>query len=115
MPSSLISSDGVEVWAQYAEGNTAIDEWSITADDYRIENSGDLSNITIYFENPRSERILTEQCINCIPSNGFSISIRNVLDEDEIEFRLNDPDDVLPSPFPVFGGWTRFNEDEYFE
>ena len=107
--------NGLEIWAQYAEGNTAVDEWSITADDYRIEKSGDLSNITIYFENPRSERILTEQCINCIPSNGFSISIRNVLDEDEIEFRLNDPDGVLPSPFPVFGGWTRFNEDEYFE
>ena len=32
---------------------TAVDEWSIAADDYRIEKSGDLSNITIYLENPR--------------------------------------------------------------
>ncbi len=107
--------NGLEIWAQYSEGNNAVDEWSITADDYRIETSGDLSNIIIYFENPRSERILTEQCINCIPSNGFSISIRNALDKDGIEFRLNDPDGILPSPFPVFTSWTRFSEDEYFE
>ncbi len=106
---------GVEVWAQYAEGDHAIDEWRIYASDYRIEKSGDLSNVTIYLENPRSERILTEPCQDCIPMEGFSISIRNALDEDDIRFRLNDPDDVLPSPFPVFTSWTRFSEDEYFE
>ena len=106
---------GMEVWAQYAEGNTAVDEWSIAADDYRIEKSGDLSNITIYLENPASERSLTEPCRDCIPSDSFSVSIRNALDKDEIEFRLNDPDGILPSPFPVFTSWTRFSEDEYFE
>ena len=106
---------GVEVWAQYAEGDYAIDEWRIFASDYRIEKSGDLSNITIYLENPGSERILTEPCQDCIPMDGFSISIRNALDEDDIRFRLNDPNDVLPSPFPVFTSWTRFSEDEYFE
>ena len=107
--------DGVEVWAQYAEGDYAIDEWRIFASDYHIEKSGDLSDITIYVENPRSERILTESCHDCIPMDGFSISIRDALHEDDIRFRLNDPDDVLPSPFPVFTSWTRFSEDEYFE
>ena len=107
--------DGVEVWAQYAEGDFAVDEWRIYASDYRIEKSGDLSDITIYLENPRSERILTEPCEDCIPMEGFSISIRDALDEDGIRFRLNDPDGVLPSPFPVFTSWTRFDEDEYFE
>ena len=106
---------GVEVWAQYAEGDYAVDEWRIYASDYRIEKSGDLSNITIHLENPRSERILTEPCEDCIPMDGFSISVRNALDEDGIRFRLNDPNDVLPSPFPVFTSWTRFSEDEYFE
>lgn len=107
--------NGVEVWAQYAEGDRAIDEWEVFAPDYRIEKSSDLSSITIYLENPSSERILTEPCQDCIPMDGFSISIRNALDEDGIRFRLNDPDDVLPSPFPVFTSWTRFSEDEYFE
>ncbi len=107
--------DGVEVWAQYAAGDYAVDEWRIYAPDYRIEKSGDLSDITIYLENPRSERILTEPCEDCIPMEGFSISIRDALDEDDIRFRPNDPDDVLPSPFPVFTSWTRFDEDEYFE
>ena len=103
------------MWAQYAEGDYAVDEWRIYASDYRIEKSGDLSDITIYLENPRSERILTEPCEDCIPMEGFSISIRDALDEDDIRFRLNDSDGVLPSPFPVFTSWTRFDEDEYFE
>ena len=107
--------NGVEVWAQYAEGDHAIDEWRLFASDYRIEKSGDLSTVTLYLENPQSERILTEPCQDCIPMDGFSISIRNALDEDDIRFRLNDPDGVLPSPFPVFTSWTRFSEDEYFE
>ena len=107
--------NGVEVWAQYAEGDHAIDEWRLFASDYRIEKSGDLSTITLYLENPQSERILTEPCQDCIPMDGFSISIRNALDEDDIRFRFNDPDGVLPSPFPVFTSWTRFSEDEYFE
>lgn len=107
--------NGVEVWAQYAEGDRAIDEWRLFASDYRIEKSGNLSTVTLYLENPSSERILTEQCQDCIPMDSFSISIRNALDEDGIRFRLNDPDGVLPSPFPVFTSWTRFSEDEYFE
>ena len=36
----------------------------------------------------------------------------DVLRGDEIAFRLNDPQGVLPPPFPVFGTWTQFDEDE---
>ena len=31
---------GVGLWAQYAEGNTALSEWEILADDYSVEKSG---------------------------------------------------------------------------
>ena len=41
--------------------------------------------------------------------------MKNVFDGDDIEFRINDPNDVLPLPFPVFKSWTQFNEDEYVE
>jgi hypothetical protein len=46
--------NGIELWAQYAEGTTALNEWSITAKDYRIEKGG--SEYRIYFETPRSEQ-----------------------------------------------------------
>ena len=39
---------------------------------------------------------------------GVSVSVRNVFDPDRIAFRLNDPDGVLPLPFPVFARWTEF-------
>ena len=32
-----------------------------------------------------------------------------------MSFRLNDPNGILPDPFPVFGSWTRFQEDIYYE
>ena len=60
-------------------------------------------------------RQFPDSCSDCIPTSGVSISIRNILDSDDIAFRINDPNDILPSPFPVFNSWTRFNEDEYFE
>ena len=47
--------------------------------------------------------------------SGLSISIRDVFDEDKIRFRVDDPQDSLPSPFPVFGSWTRFEEDIYYD
>ena len=47
---------GIRLWAQYAEGTTALNEWEIFADDYRIEKSG--SEYRIYFEIPRSVQIL---------------------------------------------------------
>ena len=107
--------DGVRLWAQYAEGNRAINEWEIFAADYRIEQAENGSEIKIYFMEPSSERILPNQCENCIETSGISISIRDVFNSEKISFKLNDPDERLPSPFPVFKSWTKFREDEYFD
>ena len=107
--------DGVRLWAQYAEGNHAINEWEIFAADYRVEQAENDSEIKIYFNEPSSERILPTQCKNCIETSGISISIREVFDDEKISFKLNDPDKILPSPFPVFQSWTKFREDEYFD
>ena len=106
--------NGVSLWAQYAEGNYAINEWAIRADDYRVERASDGSEIKIYFIELSSTRILPDRCENCIETAGISISIRNVFDSDRIAFKLNDPDNSLPSPFPVFQSWTKFREDEIF-
>ena len=104
---------GVSLWAQYAEGNTALSEWEILADDYSIEKSG--SEYRIYFEAPRSVQILPTQCDNCIETSGISISIRDLFDKEKIRFKLNIDNDDFPRPFPVFESWTKFQEDEYFE
>ena len=104
--------NGLELWAQYAEGNDAIDEWEITSSEYRIERSG--SELRLHFTNPTSRRILPAPCDDCIPVAGISISVRDVFDEGAIRFKVNDPDGRLPSPFPVFTSWTRFREDEIF-
>ena len=107
--------NGVSLWAQYAEGNYAINEWEIRSDDYRIERASDGSEIKIYFIEPSTRRTLPNKCENCIETAGVSISIRDVFDSAKITFKLNDPDDSLPSPFPVFQSWTKFREDEYFD
>lgn len=107
--------DGVSLWAQYAEGNHAINEWEIFAADYRIEQKGNGSEIKIYFNEPRSVRILPTRCEDCIETSGISISVRGVFDSEKLAFKLNDPDKSLPSPFPVFESWTKFREDEYFD
>ena len=107
--------DGVRLWAQYAERNHAINEWEIFAADYRIEKASSGSEIKVYFNEPSSEGILPTQCENCIETSGISISIKEVFDSEKISFKLNDPDKILPSPFPVFESWTKFREDEYFD
>lgn len=104
--------DGLSLWAQYAEGNHAVDEWEVTSSGYRIERSG--SEVRLHFTAPATRRILTTPCDDCIPAGAVSISVRNVFDDARIEFRVNDPDGRLPSPFPVFTSWTRFREDEIF-
>ena len=107
--------DGIRLWAQYAEGNYAINEWEIFAAGYHVEKAENGSEIKIYFDEPSSERILPDQCKDCIETSGVSISIRDVFDSDKIRFKLNDLDEHLPSPFPVFKSWTKFREDEYFD
>lgn len=107
--------DGVRLWAQYSEGEHTINEWGIFAEDYRVERTGSGSEIKIYFNEPISRRILPTQCKNCIATSGISISIRAVFSGQRISFKLNDPNNILPSPFPVFKSWTKFREDEYFD
>ncbi|MDE0313407.1 MAG: hypothetical protein OXM61_00765 [Candidatus Poribacteria bacterium] len=103
----------ISLWAQYAEGETALKEWEILAKDYRVEKAG--SEYRIYFEEPRSRQILPNECENCLETAGISISIRNLYNSEKIQFKLNDEDGILPAPFPVFKSWTNFNEDEYFD
>ena len=103
----------ISIWAQYAEGDTALNEWEIIAKDYRVEKGG--SEYRLYFESPSSHQNLPNTCDNCIETEGISISVRNLFDKEKIEFRINDPDESLPIPFPVFHTWTKFSEDEYFE
>ena len=45
------------IWAQYAEGNHALNEWEIAADDYRVEEHGG-SEITLHLDAPRSAQAL---------------------------------------------------------
>ena len=106
---------GVGLWAQYSEGSSALEEWEIVASDYRIERRGDGSVIRIRFTSPRSQRTLRAACSNCVESSGFSVSVRDVFDAGRIRFRVDDPRGSLPSPFPVFGSWTRFEEDVYYD
>lgn len=107
--------DGFSMWAQYARDGRAVYEWEITADDYRIESSGDASELVLVPADVTSAQQFPDGCSDCIPTSDVSISVRHVFDSDEMTFRINDPDKVLPLPFPVFTSWTRFDEDEYVE
>ena len=103
----------LSVWAQYAEGGHALNEWEIVADDYRVERAGYGEMVTLYPVAPRTRQQFPTECVGCIDVTGVSVSVRNVFDPDRIAFRLNDPDGVLPVPFPVFAQWTQFREDEW--
>ncbi len=108
-------TSGLSLWAQYAEDGHAVNEWEISAEDYRVQGAADGSEITVQFLDPASRQQFPEECEGCIETTGVSVSIRDAFDEGRIRFRINDPDAVLPLPFPVFGSWTEFREDEYFD
>ena len=103
----------LSLWAQYARGGHAVNEWEIVADDYRVERAGSGQMVTLYPVAPRTLQRLPTECSACIDVTGVSVSVRNVFDPDRIVFRLNDPDGVLPLPFPAFAQWTEFREDEW--
>jgi hypothetical protein len=105
-------TNGVSLWAQYAE-NVTSHEWEIYSREVLVEVSGNMATFTMV--DPRSRQLFPSQCDSCIPTSGVSVSVRDVLRSDEIAFRLNDPQGVLPPPFPVFGTWTRFDEDEIMD
>lgn len=106
--------DGFRMWGQYAEDGHAAYEWEIIADSYRIESAGEPSEFVLFPEGMTSEQQFPDPCLNCVQTAGVSISVRDVFDAGEIAFRINDPDSVLPPPFPVFHTWTAFNEDQVF-
>ena len=58
--------DGITLWAQYSEEGRAIDEWEVSAKDYRIEQAG--NEIKIQFNEPASRRLFPDQCEDCIPT-----------------------------------------------
>ena len=103
----------IRLWAQYAEGDYALKEWEIFAKDYSVKKGG--SEYRLYFEKPNSYQNLPSKCNDCIETKGISISIRNLYNEEKIQFKINDENKSLPAPFPVFKSWTKFNEDEYFD
>ena len=107
--------NGIRLWAQYAEDGHAKYEWEIYSTDYRIESRGEGSELEVLFVNPKSMQGIPAECESCIETSGLSISIREIFDSEKISFKVNDPEGDLPLPFPVFGGWTKFEEDEYFE
>lgn len=106
-------SEPVSIWAQHAIGEYAVDEWEIVAHDYRIRRSSDFSEVVIHLEDAASRRLLPEECTDCIPTAGVSISIKDIFRRESTRFRINDPHNALPSPFPLFETWTEFPEDEY--
>lgn len=107
--------DGFSMWAQYAEDGYAVYEWEIIADGYRVESTADRSGIVLFPTGVTSMQQFPDSCSDCIPTSGVSVSVREVLDDGKIVFRIDDPNNALPLPFPVFSSWTRFNEDESFE
>ena len=84
--------NGIRLWAQYGEDGQAKYEWEIHSTDYRIESRGRDSQIEVLFVNPKSTQGFPTECENCIETSGLSVSIRD-----------------------IFDGWTKFEEDEYFE
>lgn len=103
----------IGLWAQYALNGVALAEWEVNASDYRVEKSG--SEYRLVPTEPRSSRSLPASCENCVPVSGLSISVRNLFNGGNIQFKLNNEENRLPSPFPVFGTWTTWLEDEYFD
>ena len=105
-------SNGLSLWAQYAEAGDAISEWEITAADYRMKSFGRKSPATLTPVLPDTHRFLPTECRDCIDAGGVTIEVRNVIDPAGIEFRVLDPHQMLPAPFPAFEAWTKFQEDE---
>lgn len=101
------------LWAQYALNNAALAEWEVSAEDYRVEKSG--STYTLVPIEPSSSRNLPTPCDNCIPVSGLSISVRNLFNGGNIQFKLNNAGNRLPLPFPIFDEWFTWSEDEYFD
>ena len=102
----------LSLWAQYSEGDHALNEWEIIADDYLVDRTATAGEVRLILISPRTRQTLPSECENCIDVIGVTIAVRNVQDPEKISFRIEDPHGLLPRPFPVFTEWTRFQEDE---
>ena len=107
--------DGASVWAQYAEDGHAVDEWEIAAQDTEVVYNTLTQEAVILLVNPRTQQQFPYECMDCLNTNFFSISVLNPFDAETIGFKINDPTGSLPSPFPMAERWTRFQEDIYYE
>ena len=106
-------NQAIGLWAQYGLNDTALAEWEVGAGDYSVKKSG--SAYTLVLIEPSSSRSLPAPCENCIPVSGLSISVRNLFNGGNIQFKLNNAGNRLPLPFPIFDEWSTWLEDEYFD
>ena len=97
-------SSGIGLWAQYSKDGYAVNEWEICVDSYSIDGQAGDTIFTGFFDNPSSTQEFPDPCDGCIEIEQFSISFRNVFSSDKNAFCLNDPERMLPLPFPVFRG-----------
>ena len=108
--------NGIRLWAQYAEDGHAKYEWEIYSTDYRIESmERRIPKSRSYSSIQTRHKGSQPSARTALKRRALSISIRDIFDSEIISFKVNDPEGDLPLPFPVFGGWTKFEEDEYFE
>ena len=105
-------SDGIQLYAQYTEDKTALNEWEISAKEDHIEKAGTVYRL--HCKDPRVIQILPKQPDKQIQIRNLSISIRNLFDKQTIQFKLNPGANRFPLPFPVFESWTRFREPKVF-
>ena len=61
--------DGVTLWAQYAEGGYAVNEWQIHAASYSVEGSG--SEYTIRFNEPESSQEFPPRARTAFQPRGY--------------------------------------------
>lgn len=100
----------MQLWGQYSEGGKAVNEWQASSEQILVYKNDTYYQLTFFAA--VTQQTYPEKCEDCIITNGVSIEVRNIYNDEKIEFRINDTDNVLPRPFPVFSSWTRFNEDE---
>lgn len=110
---------GLAVRAQQLEGGQVVAEWSVSGPDYWIEKAVDQAIPDepvgqaihkLHISDGVVERTRPEECTDCIDVSGMSVLIHRYHLDDELRFALWDSIGHLPPPFPVFEGWTSFEE-----
>jgi len=102
---------GLTMRGQYIKGGNIIDDWSVRQDVYWMEKAHGEPVYRFEWRSPTVRRLLPEECEDCIDTSGLTILVRDYHKRDGILFALWDSAGLVPSPLPVFDGWTRFAED----